>query len=921
MTRAIRLWIVCLAAALVLVAGCAGQAAPPPAAPDAPAAAEPVVERAGEQAAEAITISRQYVSASGVTVAVLSNGLTVIVQENHNVPVVTVQAAVRAGGLYEGPWLGCGLSHLLEHLVAKGATRGAGHIEGPKESRDRLDAIGAQSNAYTSLDKTLYYVSCAASRAGEAVDILADWLARPEISREDYLREHGVVQRELEMGRDDTGRQLWYAHAGNFYGGHPAGVPVIGYLDALRTLTYRDVLDYHARMYVPGKMVLVVVGDVTADWALDRVRRAVTGFAARRSPPILLPDVPPLTGVRRLVVPSDTVKETSGRVSFRTIPLVHPDLYALDVLSYALTNGSSSRLHRALVREKKLATTISSGSWTPAWGAGQFTFSYRCKADQADAVEAALLDELQRVIDEPITEAELTKAKRQKVSDFVYGQQTIESQAGTLVSDFLSTGDVEFSRRYTDAIQAVTADQVRAMAAKYFDFDAMAITRMVPAEAVAAITQKPDAAENTDRAERFVLPNGMTVILSPTDTVDLVAMNLAVLGGVLAEDEATNGLGTLMTRLSLKGGGERSAEQIAEFFDRAGGAMGAMCGNNTFMWNATVLKADALEALAALADVVVRPTYPDSELEILRPRLLSVIQSQDENWHSQMSLHFRRKFYTNCPYRLLPLGCESVIGAADREAIGAHHDKWVKGGAAVLSIFGNFDPAAMRSAVETHFAEMPPGEATQDQEIPARRRVADGGERYVLKTTNQVAAIMIGWPGMTLDQTADRDAIAVLDTIISGYDLPRGWLHSNLRGRKLVYVVHAYNWPGRAPGAFVVYANTQPDKAAEVVRIIRRQIARTLTHEYTQAEINEAVNIILTSELLGSQTAASLSQQSTLDELYGFGYDYRRSLERRLRAVTPADLERVARQYLAGGAVETITTPQPDLLDAGAAGQ
>lgn len=876
--------------------------------------AEPATQPASPPA---LAVAASHQAPDGVTVATLSNGLTVILRENHDLPVFHVQTAVATGGLYEGRWLGCGLSHLLEHLVAKGATRGAGHEEGSRESRSRLDAIGAQSNAYTSLDRTVYFINCVAGRADEAVDILADWIVRPDITEQDFVREHGVVQRELEMGKDDPPRQHYYAHMANFYGTHPAATPVIGYLDALRNVTYEDVLAYHARRYVPRNAVVVAVGDFDSAAMIEHICRAFAGFAAARSPAEVLPEVPALTGVRRVVVANPAVKETSEFISFRSIPLIHPDLYALDVLSYVLTNGESARLPRIVVREKQLATGVASWSWTPDWGAGQFTVSFQASPELADAAEAEIFAQLARLCDEGITEAELAKAKRQKVADFVYGQQSVQDQGSTLAVDFLSTRDVGFSRSYTDRIQAVTAEQVRAVARQYLTPDAVAVTRMV---GQASATQPVEAAAaRQDRTERFTLPNGLTVVLGPTDTVELVSMTVAVKGGVLVETEQTNGLGQLMAELSLKGAGERSAEQIDEFFDAAGGGIGAQCGNNSFLWQATVLADDAPAALEILADVVIRPTFPQRELDIFRPMLLAAIERSDEQWTGRLQNLFREKFYgagqSQSPYRFKPIGSADVVAGADREAIAAHHERYVKAGSAVLSIYGHFDPVAMRSAAEKLFAAMPAGSA--DLPAPARRTVEPGGERYVLDVPGQQqAAIMIGWPGMKLSpaDAADNDAMNVLDTIISGWDLPRGWLHEELRGKQLVYVVHAYDWVGLAPGAFVVYAATQPDKAAEVVRIIRENIARTQEHRWSEEEIDEAVNIILTSELLEHQTMADLARQSALDELYGFGYDYHKGLEQRLRKVTPADLTAVARKYLAGPAVEVITTPQPALM-------
>ncbi|NLF29794.1 MAG: insulinase family protein [Planctomycetes bacterium] len=892
-------------------------------------AARAVSQTAGEPAAgagdqagppatgEPLEVVRRQVNDRGVTVATLSNGATVIVQENHTVPVVTVQAYVRTGGMLEGPYLGTGVSHLLEHLVAKGATHEEDQPRpgdaAPQPTRDRLDEIGAQSNAYTTLDHTAYYINCASGRTSEALDILAGWMARPAIGLDDFQREHGVVQRELEMGRDNAARQMYYAHMANVYGEHPAGTPVIGHLGALRSLTYEDVLAYHARTYVPQRTVFVVAGDVDTAAVLDQLRTILGGWEASRSDVPVLPEVPGVAGVRRVVVPSEAVKDANEYLSFRTIPLIHEDLYALDVLSYILTNGASSRLNRIILRDKQLVTEIDSASWTPAWGAGEFRITFRTDPERIDAAEAEILAQVRRVADEGVTADELARAKRQKVADDVFSRQSVESQAATLAGDYLSTGDVGFSRLYTERIQQVTAEQVRAMARRYLDPGAMVVTRMLPA-ATAAAEAAEKGGRRTDRTERFVLDNGLTVVLSTTDSVDLVAMNVAVLGGVMVETDATNGLGTLMASLSTRGAGDRTAEEIAAFFDAAGGAIGGISGNNTFLWSAQVLKDDAPEALDVLADVVIRPTFPEGELAIYRPGLLSAIDQIDEDWSSQMRLHFRRSFFAGSPYRFDPLGTAGVVAAADRDAIAAHHRRWVRAASAVLTVYGNFDLEAMKRRVIERFADMPAGANTIDAPAP---RTVDGPERHVLPTGNQVAAIMIGYPGMTFADTADRDAITVLDTIISGYQLPSGWLHTQLRGSQLVYVVHAYNWVGCAPGSFVIYAATQPQTAQRVVDTITETIRRTLTHEFTQAEIDQAVNTILTADLLGSQTMAELSAQAALDELYGVGYDYSRSLAERLGAVTPEDLRRVARRYLAGPPVVTLTLPQAEAETAG----
>lgn len=859
-----------------------------------------------------LTVVDRTPARAGVSVCRLSNALTVIIAENHNAPVVCVRAYVRAGGLYEGEYLGSGISHLCEHLVAKGAVHGhEGAAASAKQTSSRVDKIGGQSNAYTSRALTCYYIAAAAGKTDDCIDLVADWMARPEITLEDFRREHGVVQRELEMGKDNPSRQIWYAHARNFYGTHPGALPVIGRAEVTAALTHQDVLDYHRRMYTPRNMVFVVAGDVDAGEVLERTCRAFAGFAPARAPDLSLPAVAPVANTRRVVLTGKSVTEAMEYLSFRTIPLVHDDLYALDVLSYILTNGESSRLVRKIKREQKLVTSISSSSWTPAWGAGQFLLDFRCKVGGADAAEKAILAELAEVVAKGVTAPELARAKRQKVADFVYSQQTVESQAATLATDYLATGDVEFSRLYTDGIQKVTAEQVQAMARKYFAFDRMVVTRMLPAgaEAAAAAAGKQEIPAKT---VFFKLPNALRVVLHSAANVDLVSMALTVRGGLLVETPKTNGMGTLMAVLSTRGAGELSAEEIGAFFATAGGGVAGRCGNNTFYWQATVLADSFGKAMPIFADVVQRPTYARKELEIMRGPLLSQIRRQEEHWHGQLSKRFRNDFFRDSPLSMQTVGAAEVVQSAKTEAIAAYHKRYLKAGAAVLAVYGKFDPAVARAQITRLFSGMPGG----DNEVPqfAAREVAARGETFVHPSKLKGCAIMVAAPGMRLSDVKDRMAISVMDTIISGYRLPRGWLHAELRGQKLVYVVHAYNWPHLVPGAFMAYAHCEPDKADLVAGIIREKFRQTLTHPFSRGEVDEAVNMILTAELLRNQAMSSLAMQAALDELYGFGYDFRKKYETLLRAVTPADVSAAARKYLSGGYVTTIVTPKPELI-------
>jgi len=849
----------------------------------------------------------------GAVVAKLENGLTIIIKPMSAAPVVNVRAFVHTGGIYEGPWLGCGISHLCEHLVAKSE----GEQSDPKApaglaaSREVRSDIGGQSNASTSMNVTQYYISAASGKAMDCIDLVAAWMARPDITRSDFEREHGVVQRELELGKDDPGRQMWYTHAADVFRGHPASVPIVGYAKPLAGLTYEDVLKYHGLTYVPRNMVFVVVGDVDVEAALSRACKAFAGFKSGRQPRHNLPAVEPLAGVIRTIRGHPEFKETMQEMSFRTVGLLEADLYPLDVLDTILSSGQNSRLVAGLLRKRRLVTNISSSSFTPDWGKGIFNVSFRCAPDKADQAERAVLAELALAAKRGVSDAELARAKRQMIASFVYAQQSVDSVSRRLGSDYITTGDAGFSRSYTRRIEAVTAGQVRAAARKYLTPDRMVVTRMVPADRLAAIGAKSGASKAA-KTVTLTLPNGLRAVLTSTDAVELVSMAFVAKGGLMAEDASTNGLGQLMAALATKGAGEMTADEIAEFFANAGGSISGACGNNSVYWQASVLSDSFDKALSILADVAQNPTFPEKELEILRPRQLSAIDRIDEDWSPQLQAFFRKQFFKGSPLAMARAGSKGVVAKATVAQIREHHRKYVRGGDSVLAIFGHFDADAAAGRIGKLFADLPGGKVSV-KATPAPK-VKASGELAVLKTEKKIAAVIVGVPGMTIDND-DRFPLAVLDTIISGYRMPGGWLHTELRGKQLVYVVHAYNWPALATGAFITYAAGEPDKAPEIIRIIKKNLRKAAGYTPTAAEIKRAVNVILTADLLGNQAMSSIAMTAATDELFGFGYDFRNKLEGIYARITPGDVAAVGKKYLSGGYFTVVTTPDSTLLE------
>ena len=214
-----------------------------------------------------------------------------------------------------------------------------------------------------------------------------------------------------------------------------------------------------------------------------------------------------------------------------------------------------------------------------------------------------------------------------------------------------------------------------------------------------------------------------------------------------------------------------------------------------------------------------------------------------------------------------------------------------------LAVFGDVDPSRVSELVKKHFGDWPASRPFQPLS-PAAEPPLDEDRILRKPTRHKLAGVFVGFPGLTMRNEEDRYAMDVLDAILSGIHLPRGWLHESLRGKGLVYEVHAYNFLGLEPGYFGIYAGCEPKKAETVKQIILDQVRRLTTDDISDEELQAARQICITADVLERQTNAQQATELALNEVYGLGLDFHRRYPDRILAVTLEDIRRVAEKYL-----------------------
>lgn len=841
-------------------------------------------------------VDRRLPSQGGDVFVVLRNGLTVLIRPRHDTDVVAAKVFVRAGSILEGEKMGAGLSHHLEHVVSGGTT--ASFTE--QEARDRLEKLGGATNAYTSHDRTVYYITTSTPHWREALDLLLSYVTECTLDASQVVREKAVIQQEFKMGENDPHRELWKLFMKTAYAVHPVRHPVIGYEDLFVQTTREDLLQYYKARYQPHNMVLAVAGRVDPQEVIAFVADKTGGAVRTRWTVDGLPAEPAPIGSRWAEKSLPLARMVQAMVGFRSVALSHEDLYALDVLAIVLGEGRTSRLYQRLKERDQSVLQVQAFNWTPAFVPGQFVVSMTLAPQLWPKVLEALKDEIRKVQEHGVKEAELEKAKKKVIASHVFGKETTQGMAASLGSSYMDTGDPYFEDRYAENIRRVRKEDVMRVARRYLVESAMTVAAVVPPG-----TSSPSETATTavgplsSATQRLTLNNGLRVLLKEDHRFPFVTLQLYGIGGVLLESPEEEGYAAMTASLLTAGTQRRSTLEISEALESLGGSLASGSQHNTYFVAAKVLKDDLSLAMDVMADVVLHPAFPLSEVEKKKQETLLAIKKQDENWQTELVRLFKKNYFQDHPYRHDVLGTETSVARVTRDILQRFYAKMVVPQRAVLAIYGDFDAQRVIPLIKKAFGPWP---STGPSAMPMvkAQTLAFEGMRVVEKTSDKTSlGLFVGTRGLDLKDPRVV-VLDVVDAVLSGIGYPGGRLHNALRGgeKDLVYVVHAFPFNGYRAGYFGVITQTTLKNAQQVESVVHEHLDRLMREPIGEEELQRAKDMVITMHLLGLESSEAQAQSAAVNELHGLGYDYALRYPDLVRSVTANDVQALARELL-----------------------
>ncbi|MBF0501139.1 MAG: insulinase family protein [Candidatus Riflebacteria bacterium] len=862
-----------------------------------------------------------------VVIEKLSNGMTIVIKEDHTTPLAVTDVWFRTGSRNESDRTN-GIAHFLEHTMFKGTkTRGVGQV-----ARD-IEAFGGRTNAGTSLDYTHYYISCESRHIEKALDIFADVFMNSAFDQSAIDNERPVIIEEIKRAADDPGHLLWETLFHTIYTNHPYRRPTLGPKENIATgpsspnastggapgvatsctgISRDDMVSFFKTWYGPENMTLIVVGDVDPKAILAKVKTLYSGHVGAAVPVAKFDRDPEMKSPRIVRRHLDVAREYL-LMAYRTVPAsADEESVGLDLLGIVLGQGRSSRLSMALKENRGIVTSI---------GAGQQgliddgLFMVRSEFDPIDEEEVikGIREEIRRIVHEPVSSEELQKAKDYLETLYIRGAESVEGKAETLGSAIVMSR-LNAEKNYLKNMRAVTSSQIQVLANKFLSQEGYAMVLVSPR---AKYVEKGDS----NGTKKYELENGVRLIHRPLPGTGLIGISLAVDAGSRRESKGQEGIANLTAEMMMKGTAKRDGTKILWDLESLGAELSTSAEPDLVRFNLSCSKAAFGRAFEILADVIRNPSFPAAPFNIERGKVLMRLKAVADDMFENTWRLFNATLFKGHPYSVYPLGEAGTVDKLTTENLSKFHGEWYVPENMVLAIVGDITASDALSLTSTFFGTLHRGAISSVDDIS--QKVASAPENvhkigipaapasfttvFDVKAKKQ-AMVALGWIGPCIGHP-DYAGMKVLNAVLGGGMSARYFM--NIRNKAgLAYAVTGV-FPSRIDGGGIAaIVGTDPKSAGRVKELVLAEIADIAANGVKKEELDRALSFTSGQYAIDHGTCLRSAQYLSWFESIGVGFAYDFAYPGELWKTTAEDVKRLANTYLKPDqAVLAITGP------------
>ena len=829
------------------------------------------------------------------TIHTLDNGLKVILDADSSAPVISTQVWVETGSIHEGDWMGAGISHLLEHMVFKGTKSYTG-----EELSQIVQAAGGQWNAYTTFDRTVYYIDGPKESAETFLKAVTEMVFKPRFPEDEFEKEKDVIRREIDMGLDDpdsqASRQLFATALAN----DGRSQPVIGHLELFNKVTYADMVAYHQTRYTTENTFISISGDFNPEKLLETLNNLVHDIPRTFTHSPQVSQEPAQLGKRNQHT-TFAVPASKLTLAWQVPGLSHPDAPALELLSTILGGGRSSRLYQNVREQQGLCLHIASWAWITQQETGLFSVNAEVPAEQKEELELAIHNEI-RALCEAQLDTELTKAKRMTLVSQFKTLTTASGRASDLASNWHEARNLNYTKDFVSAIESVKEADIRRVCQTYLLNESKLTVCSLDPEGTTQKTKTKQNKPSEKAITSHTLSNGLTLHLCSDKRLPMVSVQAASLAALPSETVATAGISTLLSSLLTKGTSTRSGATIATQLETLGATMGASAGNNTAAVAASCLSQDLENVLEIFGDSFANPSFNQENIDFERKAQITALLEQNEDPVSLAFRSMRSSLFNNQGYGINRLGTEQSLNELTKDSLRTHHSHYYNASNTQIAIFGDVDREQTIEIAEQHLSKIHKGSCATIE-----AQIVSPPQEINLHLDKQQAVLALGYPGASIHS----EDLHALDLIHAWCSDMAGPLFTRIREELgLAYYCSATQFHGHDTGLFSFYLGTSPDQ----LELARNELISTIESIANTGIDPKTLDAVkkswLSNQALSNQSNSAMARLCAVDTTLGFSPTHHREISEKIKSVSTEEVLAAAQKYF-GQQQPTIVTVAP----------
>ena len=854
----------------------------------------------------------------------LSNGLEIVLKENHFSKVVSVQCWIKAGALHESPEER-GMAHVVEHMLFKGTpSRKMGEIG------TLVEGWGGEINAYTTFERTVYYMNLISKHAYDGVDLLADAVFNSSFDAEELEREIQVILEEIRRGLDDPGGKMGRRLFELCYEGTEAGRPIIGFEPEVAEFTRERVVAFHQKWYQPDNMTFVIVGDFESKAMLAHLKNRFTALKgqAKTQPAFPKHSFP---AEPKAFLLKENYQVARVEIALPAPQLEHFDTPLIDLAAFALGQGDMARLNLRLRDQAGVCSAVGVSGFTPQFD-GLFTVSAAAPMETYLDCVKAMARELTLILShDPVTQEEISRARASLKADRVYRDETVEGQARSVGFGAQTALKLHFDDLYSKQVDLATTGLVESAIRRWLDPKRAIIIGMIPSEseitendlleaykkgvhealqiAVKQLDGKKQTAplglgETSEDKLEHALPipvriesikPGLKWIYRQNKAAQQVSLVMAARGGLSLESEKDLGMHHAMSRLWAEATVNVPRDEFVRRVESLGASLHGFSGKDSIGMAMHCLEDQLDEMLGLLSDAFLHPVFPDEQLISYKRETLEAIKAGEDSPANQAMKMFQKILFDGTPYAHPVYGSKESVEAVTIKKLDQFYKNMASSKNWVIAMVGPHDPEQVKYKLERCFKSFHPAPSFDPPKLETPSPKWSGTLKHIPMDREQ-SHLIYGFRGVSW-MSPEKPALEVMTDILGGHG---GRLFMELREKNpLAYSVSPVTTFGCLEGSLGGYIATSPSKLKEAIGGMKAEFAKIAKELVTEEELTRAKAHLIGLHEMDMQKADSQTMTMALMELYGLGYDKFLRYSAEIEQVSREDIKKAADKFFA----------------------